>query len=247
MDGYIGDLLAAVKESGLESTTDEFVVSDHGFEPMKIEIEPNVLLAKAGLLTLDEDGKIIGGKVCTVENDGSFFLYWPESEDLSAQVEAALSPLREQGLIQSVLEREALAKLGADPRVQMALEAPPGAIYESEASGPLVRKLKHARAAHGFLPYLPQMQAIFIAAGPGIKTGENLHYIQMTALAPTILKALGITDSEFGVHLAIFDPGCCSSNHPVWSKAGSSRAVSDGTPAQEGHRTADSPSPQSAR
>ena len=113
----------------------------------------------------------------TIENDGSLFLYWPESENLNARVEAALRPLRKQGLIQSVLGRDALSKLGADPRVQMALEAVPGAIFEDEATGPLVHRRKGVHGAHGYLPSVPEMQAVFIASGPGIKAGVNLHHI----------------------------------------------------------------------
>lgn len=220
IDAYIGDLLATIRESGLENTTDVFVVSDHGMMSYNIEIQPNVLLAQAGLITVNEHGKIIGGKIRTVANDGSFFLCWPESENLKASVDAALHPLREQGLVQAVLERDDLAKLGADPDAQMALEAPPGAIFESHARGALIHRLKATRGAHGYLPSRPGVQAVFIAAGPGITAGVNLHQIQMTAICPTVLKALGIDDSQFGVRLAIFVPGCCSDNRRIWSGMG---------------------------
>ena len=217
IDGYIGALLAALKESGLENTTDVFVVSDHGFMSYDIESQPNVLLAKAGLLIVNEHGKIIGGKVHTESNDGSFFLYWPESAHLKAQVEAALRPLCDLGLVRSVLYRDALAKLGADPAVQMALEAPAGAIFGSHATGPLIQSLKRTRGAHGYLPSRRELQAVFIASGPGIRSGGDLHRVQLTDICPTILTALGISDPQSGSNLAIFMPGCCSNSSPVWS------------------------------
>ena len=224
VDGYIGDLLAEVKASGLEDTTDVFVVSGHGFESYDLEIEPNVLLAKAGLLTLNEDGKIIGGEVRTVANEGSFFIYWPESEDLRGRVNTASQPLRQQGLVRLALERHDLAKLGADPRVQIALEAHTGTIFGKEATGALTRNLKSPHGSDGYLPSRPEMQAVFLAAGPDIRAGLNLHQIPITSICSTILKCMGIDDAHFGHHLAIFVPGCCSEKHPVWSQTGTSGA-----------------------
>jgi hypothetical protein len=42
------------------------------------------------------------------------------------------------------------------------------------------------------------MAASFIACGPGIAPGYDLHEIPMTSLGPTILKAMGVTDPRFG-------------------------------------------------
>ena len=97
IDGHIGELLAADRAAGLADSTDVFIVSDHGFLPVQTEIKPNVLFVKAGLLTADEKGNVTGGRIATVANDGSFFIYWPESEDLRPKVNEALKPLRDQG------------------------------------------------------------------------------------------------------------------------------------------------------
>lgn len=123
----------------------------------------------------------------------------------------------------------------------MALEAVPGAISEDAATGPLVYRRKGVHGAHGYLPSVPEMQAVFIASGPGIKAGVNLHYIQMTTFAPTILKALGIDAPQFGSYLAIFIPGCCSGNPPVWSETGTGVMNPQGTRAQNKRQTLESP------
>lgn len=99
LDAQIGEFLAALKQAGLESSTDVFIVSDHGFLPIERVIYPNVLLTKAGLLSVDADGRVSGGKIATVPNGGSFFIYWPdgsEEQDLRREVEAALKPLFDQ-------------------------------------------------------------------------------------------------------------------------------------------------------
>lgn len=205
IDADIGQILGALKEIGREDSTDVFVVSDHGFLSIEREIQPNVLLAKAGLLTVDERGYVSGGKIATVATGGSFFVYWPEGQDFRSQVTQALEPLVEPGLVWAEFDREALAEMGADPGAQLALEAPQGAFFGSRASGQLVSPMKTPGGTHGQLPFRKGLACSFIAAGPGINAGRNLHDIPITAVGPTILKALGINDPQFGAHPPLVD------------------------------------------
>lgn len=198
IDARIGEIVDAVKEAGLADSTDFFIVSDHGFMSVDRSIQPNVLLAKAGLLTVNEQGQIVGGKVATVSNGGSFFIYWPEGKNLQSEVDAALKPLLIQGMVWAVFDRQALKEMGADPGAQMALEPPRGAMYGHAASGQLVTELKARVGSHGYLPYRDGLEASFIAWGPGIRSGLNLHRIRMTSIASTLLKGLGINDPQFG-------------------------------------------------
>src|SRR5215472_4132845 len=145
-DFHIGELLDAVKTADLESVTDVFVVSDHGFLPVLRQIRPNVLLATAGLLTSDSRGNLTGGKIATVVNGGSFFIYWPEGTDFSAAVKAALKPLTDQGLAYTVFDQPSLQQMGADPEARLALEAPDGSEFTAGATGALVQSLT---APHG--------------------------------------------------------------------------------------------------
>ena len=198
IDGYIGELLAADRAAGLADSTDVFVVSDHGFLPIDWEIRPNILLVKAGLLSADEDGNLTGGRIATVANDGSFFIYWPQSEDLRASVNDALKPLRDQGLLWAVLDRAALKDLGSDPAAQMALEAPEGYAFNGRAADRLISKMNRTAGTHGYLPFRRELEASFVAWGPDIRGGRNLHTVRMTEIGPTLLKAMGIDDPKFG-------------------------------------------------
>jgi len=197
-DARVGELLQAVHESGVEGSTDVFIVSDHGFLRTGRLIQPNVLLAKAGLLSVNSAGEITGGKISTLSNGGSFFIYWPEGEDLRAQVQGALAPLLEQGALWAEFGRSALHDLGAEPAVQLALDAPEGYMFGKLATGDLITELKVMGGSHGYLPYRSGLESSFIAWGPHIRTGVNLHRIRMTSEGPTILKALGIDDAGFG-------------------------------------------------
>ena len=205
IDGHIGELLAADQTAGLADSTDVFVVSDHGFLPVGAEIKPNVLLVRAGLLTVDENGTISGGRIATVSNDGSFFIYWPDSDDLHATVRQALKPLRDQSLLWGVVDRSGLKDLGAEPAAQMALEAPTGYAFSSEAVGDLLSRGKSITGTHGYLPFRRELEASFIAWGPDIRAGVDLHTIRMTEIAPTILKAMGIDDPNFGDEPPLID------------------------------------------
>ncbi|MGH9325882.1 MAG: alkaline phosphatase family protein [Terriglobia bacterium] len=196
-DREIGDILAAAREAGLGAETDVFIVSDHGFLPVQRVISPNTLLVKAGLLTADASGNITGGKIDTVSNGGSFFIYWPKTEDLRTAVDRALEPLLDRRLVWAVLGPQALRDLGADPQAELALDAPKGAMFGSSGRGALV-STQPTGGTHGYLPFRAGLEASFIAWGPGIRQGVDLHRIRMTSVGPTILRALGITDPTFG-------------------------------------------------
>lgn len=196
IDAHIGQILASVGQAGLAGHTDVFIVSDHGFLSIRRVIDPNVLLVKAGLLEADTKGYITGGRIDTVANGGSFFIYWPKDEHLRAAVRRALAPLFDQKLVWAVLGPDALKDLGADPNAQLALDAPSDAMFGGLGRGNLVTPA--FGGDHGYLPFRAGLAASFIAWGPGIKAGVDLNRIRMIQVAPTILKAMGISDPHFG-------------------------------------------------
>jgi predicted AlkP superfamily pyrophosphatase or phosphodiesterase len=198
IDGFIGEILGAVRQAGLAGDTDVFIVSDHGFLPIHSVIHPNTLLVKAGLLTAAPNGAVTGGKIATVAPGGSFFIYWPKGSKLGLVVDRALEPLLDRRLVWAVLGPQALRDLGADPQARLALDAPTGAMFDMIARGPLVTP--GSGGDHGYLPFRRGLAASFIAWGPDIKPGVDLHTIPEIAAGPTILKAMGIVDSHFGDH-----------------------------------------------
>jgi predicted AlkP superfamily pyrophosphatase or phosphodiesterase len=202
-DARIGELLKAVNEAGLRDSAHVFIVSDHGFLPVQREINPNVLLARVGLLETDANGAITGGKIATLASGGSFFIYWPEAQDLRAAVDAALKPLRDQGVLFATLSRDAVRELGAEPAIQLALEAPSGAGFDDNATGELVRARNTTGGSHGYLPFRSGLEASFIAWGPHIRKGVKLRRIPMTSIGPTLLKALAIDKPGFGAQPAL--------------------------------------------
>lgn len=199
IDTHVGELLATIKQAGMENSTDVFIVSDHGFLPIWRDVGPNMLLVKAGLLTADAKGEISGGRIATVSNDGSFFIYWQGcSPGMAAQVEAALKPLQEQKLLFASFGRQDLHRMGADPEACLALEALDGDEFSQSGAGDLVSVFERQQGTHGYLPSRPGLECSFIAWGPDIKSGLDLHRIDLREEGPTILAAMGIHDPSFG-------------------------------------------------
>src|SRR5262249_29807095 len=108
-------------------------------------------------------------------------------------------------------------RMSTDPDVQLALNAPEGASFTDDASGEVVRRLPRPGGTHGGLPSRRGIESSFIAWGPGIEAGADLHRIRMTRIGPTILKALGIDEPTFGddppIH-EIFRSGKTDFAHP---------------------------------
>ena len=97
--------------------------------------------------------------------------------------------------------RSACPGLGASSffdSVSGALEASTGYEFGSSASGELISPDQRITGTHGYLPFRRELESSFIAWGPDIKAGVDLHTIRMTEIAPTILKAMGIDDPKFG-------------------------------------------------
>ena len=87
----------------------------------------------------------------------------------------------------------------------MALEPATGYMFGNRATGEVVSPFKKTGGTHGFFPYRKGMECSFIVSGPHIRSGVDLHRIAITAVGPTILRAMGIDDSHFGDSPALAD------------------------------------------
>ena len=55
------------------------------------------------------------------------------------------------------------------------------------------------------MPFRKGLESSFIAWGPDVRGGVNLHRIRMTAIGPTILKVMGVDDAAFGEQPPLMD------------------------------------------
>jgi hypothetical protein len=71
--------------------------------------------------------------------------------------------------------------------------AKPGYAFTGGKPGDaVIAPVPHPVGAHGYINSDPEMAAIFIASGYGIKKGATLDRIQNVSVAPTLARLLGV-------------------------------------------------------
>jgi len=171
------------------------VVSDHGFFRVEKELRLNSVFREEGLLELNEKGKVSSWKAFAWSSSGSaaVLLSNPNDTALVSKTRSILRKLAEDPShgIQSVLERESIARLGGFPDAAFLVGMREGFKVSEEASGPRLRSF-NAAGSHGFLPDQADMNSVFFISGPGIPSGQPLGLIDMRDVAPTVARLLSI-------------------------------------------------------
>ena len=190
LDADVGKLIAAAKAADPSVTI--AIVSDHGFAPVHAGVYLNQAFAEAGLIKLDEHGKLKSWDAFPWNAGGSaaVVLANPNDEAVKAKVAALLT------------------KLAADPNSGVArwidkkgIEARGGAVkasfwvdfkigYSGDSSF-TISKTFTLKGTHGYFPDNKEMRATFMIAGPGIKP-KKLGDIDMRDIAPTLAKILDV-------------------------------------------------------
>jgi len=176
-----------------------FVVSDHGFSPIIQIILPNVVLKKAGLLSLAKSNKIQSA-VDFVSQGGCAMLYIRDQSTRTATVAKIKKAFSDVKGISKIVDPQHLKDYGlADPSQDphapdMLLFAEEGKAFGDTAAGDLPFEQKPERkGSHGHDPNLPHLHATFVAWGVGIKPGARVGEIPNTDVAPTIARLIGVT------------------------------------------------------
>jgi predicted AlkP superfamily pyrophosphatase or phosphodiesterase len=199
LDSQIGRILKALDDAGMTASTTLFVVSDHGFKAVQKQMLPNVALRDAGLITV-EGGKVTATKAYVVSEGGSAFVYVtaPNPDgDLLGRARQAISGI--EG-IDKIIEPAQYGTLGlpqpsADPQVgALLLAAKGGYAFAAGATGEktVVDAPEGSLGTHGYVSSDPEIQALFIASGRGIKPGVKLQSVDNVDVAPTAAKLLGV-------------------------------------------------------
>jgi len=187
-DALVGEVIASMRKSGTEDDTVVAIVSDHGFLPYSRTLKPNVLLKDAGILRLDEKGKVKEWDAIFVADGGSAALRTAGSD---AAVVARVAKLFEgRKEIHQILDAGRVKELGND--ASLVLDAATGFSFSSSFDGEW-DTAANRKGSHGFSPDRPEMRAAFIISGPlrGARTRGSLGVVQMTSIAPTIARILG--------------------------------------------------------
>ncbi len=183
LDSRVEEVVDAVRSAGIEDRTTFFIVSDHGFKAFSKQIRPAVALADAGL----------AGKAYVLPEGGSAIVYVDPA--LVPKVRAALEGV--EG-IDRVIGEDGYTAMGLpspdrDPQMgQMLLTAKTGYSFSGATGGPVTAAVPQTGGSHGYPASDPDMEAIFIASGYGIRKGAKLDRVANTDVAPTIAGLLGV-------------------------------------------------------
>ena len=197
-DDRVRDLVEAIEHSPLAGKTTLLVCSDHGFFPVRNNIQPNVVLRKLSLIEMS--GSQIGKKSAYCLSQGGacavYVLDDARREEITEQLARELGAV--EG-VETVLGPERFAKLGQptrdqDPRAgHLWLAAKRDyAFADSPAGDKVVTRLASLVGTHGYLPDQPDMLATCVVWGAGIQPGVDLGKIRETEIAPMIARLLGL-------------------------------------------------------
>ncbi len=202
-DAYVARLLAAVEKGGTLRDTTVFITSDHGFKPISKQINPGVLLNRAGLLTSktekDEDGRELTtftdwqAAVYTTGAASAIYLKDPNDKAAMKKLLEIFKPLEKDpnSGIYKVLEQKDIKKINSNTRAAIMLEAADGYTFSSDYTGEFITNSR-SRGMHGYLPNRENYYASFIASGNHISRRGMIDYLNVTDAGSTIASFLGL-------------------------------------------------------
>ncbi len=191
LDACVGRLLEAIEAAGMKDRTTVILVSDHGFKAFDKRIQPNAALSAAGL----------SHAVRVIPEGGTAMVYLDKSKaaELGSKVRSLLGGL--EG-VESVVGPEGFDALGLpdqskEPQMSdFVLVAKPGYAFAGAASGPALTPIPEKQGSHGYVSSDPDMDAIFIAWGTGIRKGAVVDRVRNVDVAATAGKLLGLRMPE---------------------------------------------------
>ena len=190
-DSSVGIIIDALKTAGIWEKTVLIVTGDHGFLDVTKSVQPNVWLAKAGLIT---DVKKGDWKAQFFSVSGSSYLYLKDKNDSKtlAQVKDILDHLSdEEKKLFRIIDRKQLDAIGGNPEVALALSGENGASFGNKMTGNAVSP-GHG-GSHGYFPDFREIRTGFVAYGPGIKQGSIIPEMNLRDITPVIAKLLNLS------------------------------------------------------
>lgn len=186
-DSAIGIIEDALKATGIWDSTVLIVTGDHGFMTVTKQVNPNVWLKQAGLITDLGRGQ---WRAMFYSVGGSSYLYVKDAEALTA-VEHILRELPDSvKQFVRVIDKKQLEKIGGNPEVALALSGLNGAAFGNAVSGDAVRPGHGGQ--HGYYPDFFEIRTGWVAHGPGIRKGVVIKEMDQRDQAAIVARLLGL-------------------------------------------------------
>src|SRR5580698_453208 len=176
LDGEIGKLMDGIKESRLP--VDLIVLADHGM--VKVEGPP---------IRLDRDGLNPSWFVQIVDS-----ILYPKSDEDAQKTYDVLRGKSDKFLVYRRAEVPAFFHFDSNPREGDPVIVPTGPYLITARADAHDQSEEHPPVGmHGYdATHMPEMKALFVAAGPDIRTGIVLKPFENVNVYPLIAQILGL-------------------------------------------------------
>ncbi len=201
MDYWLGKVIKALEKKGLYDSTDIVLTSDHGQLNITRILNPNVIFADNGLITVDENGNMTDYKayIKSAGLSAHVFLKDPENDSDRETVYNMLNAMCNEGIygISKVFTKEEVEKeYHLSGGFDFVVETDGYTSFGDDWTRPIVHSFdptdyKYGWATHGHIPTKgPQPTIIF--KGPHFAKNVTIEHGKIVDEAPTYAKLLGI-------------------------------------------------------
>ena len=201
-DRQVQRVLDTLKDTALLNDATVMVVSDHGFVTAKRLIQPNAILKSQNL---------IRGTECdawTIAEGGTAMVYITNEQKRSELEKRLPEMFRGVEGVQQVIGAGQFPAHGFPPpgpnsrMADVVLAAADGYAFGDKSDGPPVADIPPGASSgnHGYLRTNPDMRAIFVAWGNGIRPGSTVKQMRNVDIAPTIARLLGLEMKDIAGH-----------------------------------------------
>jgi predicted AlkP superfamily pyrophosphatase or phosphodiesterase len=186
-DSAVGIIRDAIAAAGIADSTVIIITGDHGFMTVTKQVNPNVWLQQAGLIT---DLKQDQWRAMFYSVGGASYLY-VKDQDALASVKRILGDLPDTvKQYVRVIDRKQLDKIGGNPEVALALSGLSGAAFGNATSGEAVRPGHGGQ--HGYFPDFYEIRTGYVIHGPGIRKNAVIKEMDQRDQAAIVARLLGL-------------------------------------------------------
>lgn len=194
-DAQLGRVMQALEDAGIAERTLLAVVSDHGFLPVRQGLKPNVLLRDAGLVKVDDKGKVTEWRAWFHADGGSAALRLKDPADTGTldtvrALVAAKAGIKRSG-IRRILDAREIEAFGGSADTPLVLSAEEGVSFMPAADGDYATTPRY-KGTHGHAPDREELQASLLLTAPALAKRGDLGVVKMTSIAPTFARFLGL-------------------------------------------------------
>jgi len=192
IDAEIGEVLRCLQRSGLLPDSAIAVVGDFGWAPLHTRVNPNRLLAQAGLIALDRtESQIEAWDAIVRSNGGSAFVY-AKDEQQALHAREVLEQVSVRSNAFRVVPAEEMLQDGADPEAWFGLAAKLGYAFGDSATLPFMLPAQD-RGVGGYFPEQTSLYPGFVLFGRGVRPGLQFPYLRQIDIAPTLATLMGLS------------------------------------------------------